>query len=982
MNSNFELAPAEWATLRRLLDDALDLPLTERGTWVEQLDAEFDAFKPRLRTLLALAARGAGALPLDSLPRIETAQFLADRRTEADGLYAGGSVGPYRLIRLLGEGGMGEVWLAERTEMLHKRQVALKVPRLLTGRTALAERLAREREILAGLNHPNIARLYDAGIDSDGQPYLALEYVDGERIDAYCTRNQLDVRARLRLFLQAAHAVAHAHANLVVHRDLKPTNILVTGAGDVKLLDFGIAKLLEDGRAQETELTQLAGRALTPDYAAPEQILGQPIGTAADVYALGVVLFELLTGERPYKLRHDSRAALEEAIVQTEPARPSAAVSDPSTRKALRGDIDTIVLKALKKQPADRYGTVDAFAEDIERHLEQRPVRAQPDSRWYRSQRFVARNRVAVVGASGVLIAIIVGAGLSVWQARVALAERERADVVKNFIAGLFRDANPFLGGGRKMTVDELLLQSKPKIDAQFAARPDIRAELLLVVGTNLGALGEDKAAAPIIAEAESLAISALGDDHPISLHARTLVLSRRYFTDPGSALAADSDRLLSSMRSNPAVDPAYLVVALAARAQLELREGRPAAAVPLAEEALRVANEKIGPQAEQTLGTSIVLALAHQRLGQWDQALLATERLMRLVFDVRKFDSGHPSAVDARLMHGMALADAGRLDEGLKQLEQGVVHALERRSPTDSAIGSYRAHLARYQLRAGRIDEALSNFEQAATILRAAAGENNRRFAQATLDLGGALLVAQRPDAALERLQAAQQYFGAAASDTLAEAAKARLAVALAWQGRLEEAALQLGLDDVAPAPASAAGWEVSHAGGWVLRVRDRPADALAWQRSALAALPAATPAVRVDRARVLTEIALVQLALQHDESAEESANEAVALLRTAQLQTSPWLADALVAQGRARLALDRAVDACVALDEAHTFWSGYAPSSRAAGEATYWLGRCLSTLGQADAARTAYAQAAVSLQSSRLPGDAQLLVDARQRR
>ena len=262
MNGQFDLAPSEWATLRRLLGDALDRPAAERATWVEHLDVQFDVFKPRLRALLAHAARGTGALALDTLPKVETAQFIADRSAvaDADTLQAGARVGPYRLLRLLGAGGMGEVWLAERTDVLQRRQVALKLPRLLTGRADLAERLAREREILATLEHPNIARLYDAGLTADGQPYLALEYVEGERIDTYCTRRALDVPARLRLFLQVARAVAHAHAHLVVHRDLKPANILVTEAGDVRLLDFGIAKLL-DRRPRPGDRTDPARRA-------------------------------------------------------------------------------------------------------------------------------------------------------------------------------------------------------------------------------------------------------------------------------------------------------------------------------------------------------------------------------------------------------------------------------------------------------------------------------------------------------------------------------------------------------------------------------------------------------------------------------------------------------------------------------------------------------------------------------------------------
>ena len=219
---------------------------------------------------------------------------------------------------------------------------------------------------------------------ADGQPYLALELVEGRPIDEYCRRERLDVRARLRLFLQVARAVAHAHANLIVHRDLKPSNILVSADGQAKLLDFGIAKLLDDGAAPETALTRLAGRPLTPEYASPEQVAGESLTVASDVYSLGVVLYELLAGIRPHNVRRSARGALEEAVLHTDPNRPSESAGEPAVRKALRGDLDTIILKALKKKPGDRYATVNAFAEDIERYLDGRPVVARPDTAWYR----------------------------------------------------------------------------------------------------------------------------------------------------------------------------------------------------------------------------------------------------------------------------------------------------------------------------------------------------------------------------------------------------------------------------------------------------------------------------------------------------------------------------------------------------------------------------------------------------------------------
>ena len=338
--SNFDLSPQAWTRLRQLLREGLDRPPALRSAWVDGLSVDLSDFKPRLRELLQHAEVPAAAQLFRTLPRVETDAFAAPPNdTAVPDRAQGQRVGPYRLLRVLGEGGMGSVWLAERTDMLQGRPIALKLPHQAWRRTHLAERMAREREILATLDHPNIARLYDAGVDDDGQPFLALEFVEGEPLDQYCERRSLGIQARLRMFVQVLAAVAHAHGCLVVHRDLKPSNILIDADGQAKLLDFGIAKLVAESAVAETALTQQAGRALTPDYASPEQIGGRPIGTASDIYSLGVVLFELLTGIRPYHLKRDSRAALEDAIDQADPKRPSAAVTDARTQRALRGDL-------------------------------------------------------------------------------------------------------------------------------------------------------------------------------------------------------------------------------------------------------------------------------------------------------------------------------------------------------------------------------------------------------------------------------------------------------------------------------------------------------------------------------------------------------------------------------------------------------------------------------------------------------------------
>ena len=321
----------------------------------------------------------------------------------AAALQSGSVVGIYRLVREIGHGGMSTVWLAMRTDELTTRPVALKLLHMHLQRARFADRFAGERDILANLTHPNIAHLYDAGISPQGQPFLAMEFVAGETITQYCESHRLGIDERLGLFLQVLAAVAYAHSQSIIHRDLKPSNILVREGDQVVLLDFGIAKLLVEGTAAETDLTRQAGAMLTPEYASPEQIKGEPLGPATDVYSLGVVLYELLSGRRPYAQANSTRRDLEDAVLWADPRRPSEAVAStmPSEggsvapedlRRALRGDLDVIVLKALHKQPEHRYPTVNAFAEDIRRHLRHGAIRAAR-TRSDSARTFTSRHR-------------------------------------------------------------------------------------------------------------------------------------------------------------------------------------------------------------------------------------------------------------------------------------------------------------------------------------------------------------------------------------------------------------------------------------------------------------------------------------------------------------------------------------------------------------------------------------------------------------
>jgi serine/threonine protein kinase/tetratricopeptide (TPR) repeat protein len=344
-----------------------------------------------------------------------------------DESWVGRLVGPYRVVREIGRGGMGAVYLGERADGQYQQRVALKVIKRGMDTEQVLARFRAERQILASLDHQNIARLLDGGSTDQGVPFFAMEYIEGEPIDAWATRRELSVEDRLRLFLQVCSAVAYAHQNLVVHRDIKPLNILVTGEGVPKLLDFGIAKVLHEG-ADEATSTVTGMRLLTPEYASPEQIDGRHATTVSDVYALGVVLYELLTGRSPYRTRSRAPLDLVEAVRTTDPERPSVVGGTEKLRRRLRGDLDTILLTALRKEPARRYQSVEQFAGDLRRHLEGLPVRARPDTFRYRAGKFVRRNRVSVAAGGLLALALLGGTAATAYQAQQARAAQARAE--------------------------------------------------------------------------------------------------------------------------------------------------------------------------------------------------------------------------------------------------------------------------------------------------------------------------------------------------------------------------------------------------------------------------------------------------------------------------------------------------------------------------------------------------------------------------
>jgi eukaryotic-like serine/threonine-protein kinase len=514
------LSPDKWHALSPHLDKALEMNEQERSIWLSWLRSRDPDAARKLETLLlehevlteeGFLERSPVDLPSISNPAVQT-------------------VGVYRLLSQIGRGGMSSVWLAERMDGRFERRVVVKFLNIgLVGKIG-EQRFKREGRILALLTHSNIAKLIDAGVSQTSQPYLVLEYIEGHHIDLYCDHHRLDIRARIRLFLDVLAAVAQAHINLIVHRDLKPSNVLVGNDGQVKLLDFGIAKLLEneDQPSSATQLTVEGGRALTPEYAAPEQFKDEGITTATDVYALGVLLYRLLTGQHPAGTVPSTPVDLVKAIVDAEPIRLSDAVTrnkpdieialtnaarrsttPEKLRRHLRGDLETIVAKALKKEPKERYASVTAFADDLRRYLRSEPISARPDSLAYRLTKFILRHRAALALTGFAAIATAAGLTGTLLQSRTARAERDfafaqlsRAESVNDLNEFLLSDAAP---SGKLFTVNDLLIRAERIVERQQNKRDPQRVEMLISLGRQYNVLDEQAKSHQLLSEAYDL---------------------------------------------------------------------------------------------------------------------------------------------------------------------------------------------------------------------------------------------------------------------------------------------------------------------------------------------------------------------------------------------------------------------------------------------------------------------------------------------
>ena len=758
------LSAERWQQLQRLLDELLDLPVEEQRSRLAT-HADIDAaMRAEVERLLGAGENVGNFL---SQPAAELAAPLVRAiGSRTSGRAHGQRIGPYRIIKEIGRGGMGAVYLAERADDQFRHRAAIKLLPYEARSEMSLRRFLEERQILATMEHPAIARLLDGGMTEDGLPYFVMEYIDGVPIDSYCDGRRLPIDERLRLFCTVCDAVQYAHGKLVVHRDIKPSNILVTPNAEVRLLDFGIAKLLS-GDASTTTTTGV--RIMTPEYASPEQVRGESPTTASDVYSLGVLLYRLLTGRRPYHITGHSQVEFERAILQEEPRPPSAVTRERDTipsaadvaaarrttpdrlHRALTGDLDVIVLRSLQKEVSRRYASVEQLSRDVRRYLEGRPVVARKDSTGYRFSKFVRRNRAVVAAVAVAVFALLVGTVTAVWQARraiaqarIASAERDRAQreeakarETAKFLFEIFQSANPVESGGALLTARDLLDRGAERVEHELTTPSDIRAGVRHEIGMAYYGLAHPREAVQQLERALADRVLLHGRHHPDV--ALTL-------TDLGEALWSDGKADSAEKALRPAVamnreffgnrDPRTATALNNLGLVLQTR-ARYAEARPLHEEALAVRLSL-----RDSAGASISLV----NLGWLQQAaggrLDSAEALLRSAVEIRRriYRAGDPRTASA--VSGLAemLLQEGKYDEAEPLLREALATSQKLFGPRSGKASEELQALGDVMMHKGQYGTADSLYRGAIAIARENFGDQDVRTALVMNNYAGSL--------------------------------------------------------------------------------------------------------------------------------------------------------------------------------------------------------------------------------------------------
>ncbi len=745
-----DFSPERWQQVEAILDVVFDLPPDERSAWLDAHCADDPTLRADVEALLAADKEEEAFLevPVGAFAPalVQAADVTQQDRTDA--LLQNQEVGPYRLVRALGEGGMGTVYLAERADGLFEQQVAVKLIKRGMDSEAVRRRFVAERQILARLQHPHIARLLDGGLTDDGRSYFVMEYVDGVPITKFSATQELGLSARLRLFEKVCRAVEYAHRNLVVHRDLKPSNILVTADGTVKLLDFGIAKVLADDETPLFTQTETGLMAMTPEYAAPEQVKGEAITTATDVYALGIVLYELLTGTRPYQFDQRSPTEIERVVCGTAPPRPSTAVQRGSDtlppfaddlHRKLRGDLDTLVLKALRKEPERRYASAFHLLDDLQRYRDGLPILARPDTTAYRLRKFVGRHRLSVVMTTAL---VLLSLGFAIVHTQRITAERDRAQLeaqkaeeVKNFVLGLFEVSNPNEARGDTITARALLERGSQRLATELRNQPTVQAEMMQVVGEVYHKLGLTARADTMVQGALAVLQEHHGPKHPALVPVWVALAQVQYQAgtyDEAAEAATTAVELSQSLHGENAPETA---AALQTLANIERARGNLDAAEALARQTLALHNQHahLSEASREDALANLGAILFEQ--GQYDEAEPVYRE--RLALAQSLYEPPHTMLAIALNDLGLLLKEQGHLDDAEPYYRDALVMHTTLLGDNHQEVAISSGNLASLLHTKGDLDAAEPLYQKALAIFRTHYGDDHPYVATSISNLG-----------------------------------------------------------------------------------------------------------------------------------------------------------------------------------------------------------------------------------------------------